>query len=379
MNLTSAKGENTRISYVAALVVSILVSSFTLSSGSPRINVTRNIDDTARFFAGLSTKSRHLELEQTREWRAYAATLNSNWEFLQRHQIRRIGKWAHGNLTQRTNVVFYMFSGPDFPFANALYDNADIYVLTGLEPVGQVPNLSEMSRGSLSSTFNDLNLELERFFRIGFFTTEDLRSGAEAGKIVGALPIIMIFLARTGNSISDVSYLNIDSQGNPSAGSATSAIGVKIEFFGRDRHSERRTVYYFHGDLSNKSATVHGLLEFCSRLGSGGAVLKSSAYLTHSDEFSQVRTFLLMHSATIVQDDSGIPLRYFEAAEWQVEVFGRYRRPVKPFADRSQPDLKRLYAQSVAKPIDFGFGYRWRPTEAGILKAVKRVTEKSDE
>ena len=36
--------------------------------------------------------------------------------------------------------MFYMFSGPDFLYADAFYSKATTYVLSALEPVGSVPD-----------------------------------------------------------------------------------------------------------------------------------------------------------------------------------------------------------------------------------------------
>ena len=41
--------------------------------------------------------------------------------------------------------MFYMFSGPDFLYANAFFPNASTYILCGIEPVGPVP-ISTKSR-----------------------------------------------------------------------------------------------------------------------------------------------------------------------------------------------------------------------------------------
>jgi len=45
--------------------------------------------------------------------------------------------------------MFYMFGGPDFLYANAFFSNATTYVLSGLEPVGQIPDISKLQRGSV--------------------------------------------------------------------------------------------------------------------------------------------------------------------------------------------------------------------------------------
>ena len=38
-----------------------------------------------------------------------------------------------------------MFSGPDFLYATSFFPNASTYVLAGLEPTGDIPQLTNLS------------------------------------------------------------------------------------------------------------------------------------------------------------------------------------------------------------------------------------------
>ena len=76
---------------------------------------------------------------------------------------------------------------------------------------------------------------------------------------------------------------------------------------------------------------------------------------------------LLNRSATIVQDDSGIPLTYFEATKWRVQAFGHYAGPIPMFANFYQPRMAELFRS--ASPLEFGIGYRWRKNESNLLLA----------
>jgi hypothetical protein len=89
-----------------------------------------------------------------------------------------------------------------------------------------------------------------------------------------------------------------------------------------------------------------------------------------------VREFLLEHSATILQDDSGIPLVYFDPKKWRLQPFGRYVGPLSIFARAYQPRMSELFRK--AAPLDFGLGYRWRRNESNLLLAQKVVTGTSE-
>jgi hypothetical protein len=99
-------------------------------------------------------------------------------------------------------------------------------------------------------------------------------------------------------------------------------------------------------------------------------LLKSASYLLHQSHFAKVRRLLLENSEIIVQDDSGIPLAYFEPRRWRFLAFGRYEGPISIFANFYQPRMAQLYQS--ANSIDFGIGYRWRKNESNLTVAQKQ-------
>ena len=82
-----------------------------------------------------------------------------------------------------------------------------------------------------------------------------------------------------------------------------------------------------------------------------------------------VRDFLLANSATIIQDDSGIPLGDYDPRKWRFFPFGRYAGPIDEFPGRYQANYAELFQRS--QPMDFGIGYRWRSYELNLLLSVR--------
>jgi hypothetical protein len=142
---------------------------------------------------------------------------------------------------------------------------------------------------------------------------------------------------------------------------------VRIVFAGSD--GVEKTLYYFSTDLSNPSVKASGFLKFCAMLAPGNSLIKSASYLLHSANFTAVRDFLLANSATIIQDDSGIPLAYYSAKKWRFFPFGRYAGPIAEFPGRYQEGYAELFRR--AQPMDFGIGYRWRSYESNLLLSVR--------
>ena len=150
-------------------------------------------------------------------------------------------------------------------------------------------------------------------------------------------------------------------------GEASPARGVKIIFSEKD--GPRKTLYYFSSNVSDYRGKNIALLQFGRSLGQGDSFIKSASYLLHTASFSQVRNFLLDNSSLILQDDTGVPVSQFNAAQWELRPFGRYLGPA--FAAFPQPKLSELYQISPPNPIEFGIGYRWRANESNLLLAIR--------
>jgi hypothetical protein len=210
-----------------------------------------------------------------------------------------------------------------------------------------------------------------------FFITKLMKVDLHAGQLNGTLPILYVFLARSGKTIRDVSPIALDDKGaayfaNENPGKNATR-GVRIVFAGSD--GEQRTLYYFSTDLSNSGVKVSGFLKFCATLAPGNSLIKSASYLLHSGNFTTIRNFLLANSATIIQDDSGIPLADYDPRKWRFFPFGRYAGPIAEFPGRYQPAYAALFRQS--QPMDFGIGYRWRSHESNLLLSVRLPADSS--
>jgi hypothetical protein len=331
-------------------------------------------NDTARILAGLEPSPGSLlgAIAAESGWKRHAKFFDDAWGKLDRRQLSHIRSWSAGNLTSPSPVLFYMFSGPDFLYADAFFPKASTYVLSGLEPVGRVPDLQSFTSRALHGELADLRGSLNSVLNYSFFITHNMKQQLKGGRITGTLPILYVFLARSGKTINEVSFVDIGKDGaiEPHDEAAKSpAKGVKIAF--TDQAGAAHILYYFSTDLSNGGAKNEGFLKFCETLGTGDGFIKSASYLLHSDNFSSVRDFLLTHTATLVQDDSGIPVRFFKPDEWQLQPFGRYLGPISIFANRYQRKLAELFRKDRAGPLDFGVGYRWRPHESNLLLVSK--------
>jgi hypothetical protein len=353
---------------IAAFAAGMLLAVALPARGDP---VSAN--DTARFLAGLppSAESPLTPLAKDPSWQRHARFFDTAFEKLEQRQLSKIRGWADANLATARPTMFYMFSGPDFLYADAFYSKASTYVLSALEPVGSVPDLTRLPRGGVASSLHNVERSLGTIMSFSFFITNLMKTDLRVGQLNGALPILYVFLARSGKTIRDVTPVTLDESGAllPQATSIGKnlAQGVKILFAGSD--GAEKTLYYFSTDLSNGGVKNSGFLKFCQTLAPGNSLIKSASYLLHSGNFTTVRTFLLNNSATIIQDDSGIPLSSYDQGKWRFLPFGRYAGPIGQFAGKYQAKYAELFKRS--QPMDFGIGYRWRSHESNLLLAVR--------
>jgi hypothetical protein len=354
---------------MAAVAASlILVATF-----GARAADTATVDDTARFLAGMmpSEGSPLLPLTKDPSWQHHAKFFDNAFAQLEQRQLSKVHAWADANLAAPKPTMFYMFSGPDFLYANAFYGKATTYVMAALEPPGSLPDLTRLPRGTVNSALANIQHSLSTIMNFSFFITKHMKTDLHAGQISGTLPILFVFMERSGKSIREVTPVTLDENGTVQTGSegakTNTPRGVRILFSGKD--GVEKTLYYFSTDLSNSGVRSSGFLKFCQTLAPGNSLIKSASYLLHSGNFTTVRDFLLANSATIIQDDSGIPLGNYNAKKWRFFPFGHYAGPIGEFPGRYQQSYAELFRR--AQPMDFGIGYRWRTHDSNLLLAVK--------
>ena len=73
-----------------------------------------------------------------------------------------------------------------------------------------------------------------------------------------------------------------------------------------------------------------------------------------------------------MQDDSGIPIRFFDPRRWIVRFYGSYLGPIELFKEHYQRDLADLYRRSRPKKLDFGVGYRFNRSQTTLMIATRK-------
>jgi hypothetical protein len=339
----------------SSVIIRVLTLLF-IASASAYGQKGASIDETAHLLAGLPVKGALESVTQNAAWQGHAAAMDKAWKTKEFFQLGPIGSWmsSHaGEYYRSSSTIYYMFSGPDFLYAYTFFPNANTYILAGLEPVGQVPDLSRMNPDTLRNSLAALRSSMSTLLITHYFVTEEMRSNLGRSNLGGTLPILYVFLARLGCTVLDTTHVS------------SPAEGVKITF----THGGRpQTLYYFKTDLSGGNSAF---LRWCAARGLGLSLIKAASYLMHGEGFAGVRNFLLEHSSVIVQDDSGIPLRAFRKG-WALEFHGRFVPHGEKFGKYDQQELAAIYKKNPPPPeLGFAFGYWWQQ-ERGILMLARR-------
>ncbi|MCU0795164.1 MAG: hypothetical protein MUF31_04430 [Akkermansiaceae bacterium] len=308
------------------------------------------VDDIARFLAGRPV----LEGEALSSWQvrndsyhAHALDFDYLWRRMASQRTLRQAQYffetTRGPLGN-PNTVVYPFGGPDILHANSMFPTATTYVLLGLEDVGAVPDLASSDPTPL---LGRLRTVLNEPLRYGYYITEQMRVAPPATHIM------MTTLALSGAEISSVS--GIDAAGRP---------GVEIRY--RTAGGTSKRAIYVKADLSNRGfdSSLQGWL---SRYSGDAAYFKAASYLPHDGNFSAVRDWVLANCRSVLQDDSGIPFRYYDSSKWETTLLGGYTSPIPVFSKFRQSDLASAYAAAGSVPqIPFGSGYHLRASEANL-------------
>lgn len=345
---------------------------------------TTYAQDVALFLGGLQP-SQHSDLTAlaaTPAWQAFAKDQDKSWDKYRVTHTTRMTQWANTELDSvhaSSPTIFYPFSGPDFLNVVTMFPTSQTYVLMGLEPVGSIPARASLENPKLLPA---VKTSLWSVLNFSFFRTNDMAVDLKSVELDGALPLMMLFAARTGNQITAIRPVQLDAAGKlldaPKDTTQTpdpkSIPGVEMKLRAPD--GQPKTVYYFSADLSDwKLTTKSAPLEFVRHLGPLTTYVKSATYLMHKSYFNKVRRTVLRRSRYILQDDSGIAMKYFQKGAWQFNYYGTYRRPINLFAKQYQPELTAAYRDTLhkPKPLPFGTGYNWRQTDSNLLLAKRLV------
>jgi hypothetical protein len=347
--------------------------------------------ETARVLAGLApdAAARFVSVTSRPAWRAYRDDVDRNWSRLQTGRFAAMRAWSDREVKPEAgpcDTLFYPFGGPDFVNAYVLFPGCSRYLLFGLEPVGSMPALERGDPQAVDALLRELRASLTDVFVRDYFITREMMTELKTPGVNGTLPLLLVFLARLDARIVDVRMESPWPEGDPSvnpapaqglvAGAARllpqrpTAVTIRFTAAGSSRV---QTLSYARVRMEDAEfSRQEALLAYLNRHAPFTTMLKSASYLLHDNQFSRVRSAVLTGSRAVLQDDTGVPFRFFDKSDWSVRLFGRYSPPVKDFNYGGQPDLEDAYRDTAAvHDLPFAFGYHWRQGTSSVMLAIR--------
>jgi len=352
-----------------------------ISDSTSVIPVNTITDDMASFISGMPYNKNEClsKLDSIVKWDHYASDMDKMFSHSTSLRLNKMKIWANSELIRNQGIktVFYPFSGPDFLNAHIFYPDADQYIMIAMEPIGTLPDICKMPHDSVKSYLNKITNSLKDIFKRSYFITKEMNNDLRKTKVNGTLPLISLFVKRTGHQIVSIQRIGVDSLGkwqfiDSLKNKKNIVSGIKLDFLSPST-KKMQSVFYFRTDISDKGlAKNQGFRTYLSELPQSYSYLKAASYLMHSDNFKTIRSVIFDISSTILQDDSGIAYKYFDKDKWDVRLYGKYFKPKDEFSYIREPGLEKAYKSSAYRPLTYTLGYNWRTGHSNLLYAIKK-------
>lgn len=323
---------------------------------------------TAKFLAGIT----HYQFSEDfafpiEEWNIYSSDLNESWKKMEETRINPIQDFTQSTIAPNINdtlPLYYPFSGPDFLHASSLFPNASNYLMLAREGIGELPDFEQMDEQGVRDYIKNVNLFLRDIYKRSYFITKNMDGDMHGTTIKGILPILYVFIARAGYDIIDVERITLNDQGKVlSENNASKGLdGVRFKVRGIESKIAKEVVYW-DCDLSDDGLMrTPELATYLSNIGDCNTFVKSASYLMHYGTFNAIREQVLQTSMAVLQDDTGVPYKYFGESNWKCKLFGEYKPPIVDFSSKLwQKDLNLAYQDEskYSGKLPFSLGYHW--------------------
>ncbi len=312
----------------------------------------------ARFYAGMSKDGIEMNATDAAAWDEYSKTIRDLLDQSEKttSQMDSLATKDFADFRDSIDYVFYPLSAADFLYPITLYPNADTYFLCGLEHTGS-PFGSKVN--TTYAHYAAYRTALQTFLGRSFFITKDMKNDFQTKELDGVYSVIAMLMAVKGYEIISIDYRTVDANGKLVPADTTGNI-LEYKFF-KSGSTHEQTLIYYSGNCFDE-AFEPGLKKYLDTTLAQhkvGTYLKAASFFMCEEYMSMMRSIIVDNSYTVVEDDSGIPYRFF-TEKYNVTLYGSYVHPAPVFGKNAhQPDLQEIYARDKDKirPLPFRIGY----------------------
>jgi hypothetical protein len=380
---------------LSSFIAVVLVSSSCGNSGSDEKSGTKNagnmqqtseikpdevFDGFARLISGNTEKSPS-NVDPV-YYDSFSKQLNQKLVEIGKSRLTPITNWNQAalkrNVKSDTTSVFYPFSGGDFLHVNSLYPNANHYVMMAQESVGSIPDMTKMDKAKTREYIEAADFILRDIYAKSYFITMNMIKDTKSSPVNGMLPVLLWSVSKTGHTITSVEELTVDESGKktyaPFKVGENKAKAVRITF-GNKEKGILKTLTYYSCDISNSGIEKDkALAATLKSIPASNCFVKSASYLMHYETFTTIRNTVLDKAIYLVQDDTGIPYKYFDKSKFKMELYGNYVKPVSDFSENLfQKDMAAAYTtKEFMGSLSFSLGYHWQTKDQNQMIAIKK-------
>lgn len=340
------------------------------------------LTDYSLFIAGLPTQVYLKDAQAAEYYKEHQVFTDTSWKLTNTKMLNPLKKWATENKIINeadSGLCFYPLSGPDFLFGNAFFPHSRQYILLGLEPKGSLTDFRNLTEPKLKKYLSGIRESMKYLNKAGYFVTSHMSGDFTKAELNGMVHMMLYMMARTGHKIAGVNHFYIDSEGkevnlgNEVKGPTDDVqTGVKIEFLSPDG-TIKKSAYYLRLNARDENMMKHTEFEkFVNAFGQRVAYMKSASCVLTNTDFSVMRN-LVLNSNKILQDDTGVPYKYFDASKFDITLYGTYTTVIDDLSWCFQPGLeKALKASPKFGDLPFRISYNGNYGEGMLLYAVKK-------
>lgn len=359
--------------------VLLLVTVFGLFIHQSQIVFAASIDESSEILAGL-VASQEVPALRGESFNRFNVSVDHAWSNYQTKLLEPLADWSEQELPKvATPVVFYPFSGPDFPTVFTVFPEADRYILVAIQRAGKPVDVEKLNPEDARKLVEQLGTTWQKFSKIGFFLTNDLDNNASRrGISISPTITLMVFASRLGFTVENVLPLQLNDDGSdvvPAiATPKTDWNSVRLEL---NKDSRQVIVDYVRIDLSDSNLNLNSKQKnFIETFSHSPTLFKAASYLPQNGDFVTIRNAVLKNSPIIVQDETGIDYGLL-SKNFKVKLYGNFSRPHHLFSSQYQRSLANAFKKGNTSPLAFKIGYE-KESGSTLQVAVRQPSEISN-
>ncbi len=273
-------------------------------------------------------------------------------------------------------TLLYPFSGPDFLNAYTLFPDHARYIFFSLERPSSLPDMESVTSAQFAKLLIDVRSAFHDIFERNYFITSYMTKQLTTPWVRGTVPVMATMMALLNRRIVRIEPIDLFPELTKAYDSPDSKRprlllrGARIDF-AHPAQPGGQQLYYYSLDAADRALEYYpDFVPWLSQFKPATVLIKSASYLLHDGQFTKVRSMLLETADLVVQDDTGIPYRFLNRSPWQVKLFGKYHKPIRPMEYAYQKDLEAAYQEEPEHPeLPFPFGYHWRGKQSALILA----------